>query len=188
LEWFEGSETVSDLLKKLEGGDRRSIGRVDEVVAQVLNDPSLFEVVFDGMLSHNPLVRMRCADAVEKITARHPEYLQPYKKKLIQQVAKIDQQEVRWHVAQMFPRLELSQEEQAIVLEVLLGYLNDRSKIVKTFAMQALADFAERDAGLRIRVIKLLEELTTTGSPAMRSRGRKLLEKLKRCGATACSH
>ena len=178
---------MSDLLKKLEGGDRRSIGRVNEVVAQVLDDPSLFEVVFDGMLSHDPLIRMRSADAVEKITAQHPEYLQPYKKKLIQQVAKIDQQEVRWHVAQMFPRLELGEEEQAVVVELLLDYLNDKSKIVKTFSMQALADFAERDAGLRTSVIELLEELTTTGSPAMRSRGRKLLEKLKRYDATACS-
>jgi len=178
---------MSGLLKKLEGGDRRSIGRVEEVVAQVLNDPSLFKVVFNGMFSHDPLVRMRSADAVEKITARRPEYLQPYKKRLIQHVAKIDQQEVRWHVAQMFPRLELNREEQAVVVEVLLHYLNDKSKIVKTFSMQALADFAERDASLRTKVIKLLEELTTTGSPAMRSRGRKLLEKLKRYGATACS-
>jgi len=83
------------VLKKLEGGDRRSIGRVNEVVADVLNDPTLFEVVFYGMLSDDPIIRMRSADAVEKITARHPEYLQPYKTKLIQQVAKIDQEEVR---------------------------------------------------------------------------------------------
>lgn len=169
---------MNDVLKKLEGGDRRSIGRVSDVVAEVFNDPSLFEVVFNGMLSDDPIIRMRSADALEKITARHPEYLQPYKKKLIQQVARIDQQEVRWHVAQMFPRLELSEEEQAVVVEILLDYLNDESKIVKTFSMQALADFAERDASLRFKVIQLLEELTRTGSPAMRSRGRKLLEKL----------
>ena len=174
---------MNDILKKLEGGDRRSIGRVDEVVAEVLNDPSLFEVIFNGMFSNDPIIRMRSADAVEKITAKHPEHLQSYKNKLIQQVAKIDQQEVRWHVAQMFPRLELSKEEQAIVVEILWDYLDDKSKIVKTFSMQALADFAERDASLRFKVIKLLEELTRTGSPAMRSRGRKLLEKLNRSGS-----
>jgi hypothetical protein len=171
---------LHDVLKKLAGGDRRSIGRVDEVVADVLNDPSLFEVVFNGMLSDDPIIRMRSADAVEKITAKHPEYLQPYKEKLMQQVARIDQQEVRWHAAQMFLRLELSKEEQAVIVEILLDYLNDKSKIVKTFSMQALADFAERDAGLRPQVIQLLEELTTTGSPAMKSRGRTLLEKLNR--------
>jgi hypothetical protein len=171
---------LHDVLKKLAGGDRRSVGRVSEVVAEVFNDPSLFEVVFNGMLSDDPVIRMRSADAVEKITQEHPEYLQPYKKKLIQQVARINQQEVRWHVAQMFPRLELSKEEQAVIVEILLDYLNDKSKIVKTFSIQALADFAERDAGLRPQIIKLLEELTRTGSPAMTSRGRRLLEKLNR--------
>jgi len=124
---------LNDVLKKLEGGDRRSIGRVSDVVAEVFNDPSLFEVVFNGMLSDDPIIRMRSADAVEKITAKHPEYLQPYKKKLIQQVARIDQQEVRGHVAQMFPRLELSEEEQAVVVEILLDYLNDKSKISRRF-------------------------------------------------------
>ena len=171
---------MNDVLKKLEGGDRRSIGRVSEVVEEVLNDPCLFEVVFNAMLSDDPIIRMRSADAVEKITAKRPEYLQPYKEKLIQQVAKVDQQEIRWHVAQMFPRLELSKEERAVIVEILLDYLNDKSKIVKTFSMQALADFAERDASLRLKVIKLLEELAKTGSPAMRSRGRKLLERLNR--------
>jgi hypothetical protein len=171
---------LNDVLKKLAGGDRRSIGRVSEIVAEVLNEPSLFKVVFNGMLSDDPIIRMRSADAVEKIIAKHPEYLQPYKEKLIRQVARIEQQEVRWHAAQMFPRLELSKEERAIIVEILLDYLNDKSKIVKTFSMQALMDFAERDAGLRPQVIKLLEELTRTGSPAMRSRGRKLLEKLNR--------
>ena len=171
---------MDDVLKKLEGGDRRSIGKANEVVAEVLNDPSLFEAVFNAMLSDDPIIRMRSADAVEKITAKHPEYLQPYKRKLIQQVAKIEQQEVRWHVAQMFPRLELSKEERAVIVEILLDYLNDKSKIVKTFSMQALADFAERDASLRFKVSQLLEELTRMGSPAMQSRGRKLLEKLNR--------
>ena len=171
---------TADILKKLAGGDRRSIGRVSEVVTDVLNDPTLFEVVFHGMVSDDPVIRMRSADAIEKITAWRPEYLRPYKTKLIQQVARIEQQEVRWHFAQMIPRLELSQEERAVVVEILLDYLNDQSKIVKTFSMQALADLAEQDVSLRAQVIPLLEELTETGSPAMRSRGRKLLEKLGR--------
>ena len=86
--------------------------------------------------------------------------------------------QVQGHPAQMVPRLEWSQEERVVVVEILLGYLNDKSKIIKTFSMQALADLAEQDANLRPQVIPLLEELTRTGSPAMRSRGRKLLEKL----------
>lgn len=80
----------------------------------------------------------------------------------------------------MVPRLELSEEERAVAVEILLDYLHDKSKIVKTFSMQALADLAEKDASLRSQVTQLLEELTRTGSPAMKSRGRKLLDKLSR--------
>jgi HEAT repeat protein len=169
---------MDQILEKLRGGDRRSIGRSNEVVADVLKDPSLFETIFNGMLHEDPIIRMRAADAIEKITAKHPEYLLLYKQKLIQTVAKSTQQEVRWHVAQMLPRLPLTDEERANAVEILLDYLNDKSNIVKTFAMQALTDFAMRDANLRPQVILLLEDLTGAGSPAMKSRGRKLLATL----------
>jgi len=171
---------VESVLDKLKGGDRRSIGRVDEVIADVLEDPTLFDALFRGMLDDDPVVRMRSADAVEKITADHPEYLRPYRKKLLEQVARVDQQEVRWHVVQILPRLEWSDEERTVIVGILLSYLDDESKIVKTFAMQGLADFAEQDEGLRPRVVELLEGLVETGSPAMKSRGRKLLERLRR--------
>jgi hypothetical protein len=171
---------VHEVLAKLTGDDRPPIGRSEEVVADVIRDPALFDVVFGGMLGEDPLVRMRCAAAVEKITASHPEYLQPHKETLISQVAGVEQQEVRWHVAQMLPRLDLNADERAAAFSVLLGYLNDRSRIVKTFAMQALADLAEDDATLRPQVIEPLEDLIRTGSPAMQSRGRKLLDRLRR--------
>jgi HEAT repeat protein len=171
-------EVMNQILEKLVDGDRRSIGRSNEVVADVLKNPAFFESVFDGMLHKDPIIRMRAADAVEKITARHPEYLLLYKQKLIQTVAKSTQQEVRWHVAQMLPRLPLTDEERANAVEILLDYLNDKSKIVKTFAMQALTDFAMRDATLRPQVILVLEDLTGTGSPDMKSWGRKLLATL----------
>jgi hypothetical protein len=166
------------LLDMLRGGDRRSIGRVDEVVAAALEDRRLFPVLFKGMLHDEALIRMRAADAVEKISLQHPEWLRPYKEQLIQQVSRIEQQEVRWHVAQLLPRLELDEEERAACVVILQSYLQDKSKIVKTFAMQAMADLAEQEPELRSQVIPLLKEATRRGSSAMKSRGRKLLDRL----------
>ena len=111
---------MDGILDRLEGGDRRSIGRADEVVEEVLSNPSLFGVVFSGMLSDDALIRMRSADVVEKVTAKHPEYLEPFKAELIGRVAEIEQQEVRWHVAQMVPRLGLTGEE-LVFEEVAIG-------------------------------------------------------------------
>lgn len=42
---------------------------------------------------------------------------------------------------------------------------------------EALADLAEQDPALRPEIIAKLETLTATGSPAMRNRGRKLLDR-----------
>ena len=84
---------------KLGGGDRRSIGRSDEVVADILADPSLFDLIFDAIASDDPVIGMRAADAVEKVTARRPELLRPYKRRLLTELALIPQQEVRLHVA-----------------------------------------------------------------------------------------
>jgi hypothetical protein len=171
---------MADILKKLEGGDRRSIGQAANVVNQVIEQPALFETVFKAILADDPIVRMRAADAVEKISVTHSHYLHPYKDLLINRVAAVDQQEVRWHVAQILPRLSLNRRERETAVEILFGYLQDKSKIVKTFSLQALADFAEEDDSLRLRVVEVLEEMVQSGSPAVINRGKKLLAKLKR--------
>ncbi|HTX78364.1 MAG TPA: hypothetical protein VMC62_01780 [Longilinea sp.] len=171
---------MTDLLDKLTRGDLRSIGRSQEVVDDVLADPPLFDELVLGMLHAEPVVRMRAADAVEKVTRLHPEWLQAYKTLLIEKIALLEQPEVRWHVCQLLPRLELTATECQMVMDILDGYLSDKSSIVKTFTMQALADFAIKDVELRSAIIQKLETLTTNGTPAMKSRGKKLLKTLKR--------
>ena len=85
---------------------------------------------------------------------------------------------VRWHVAQMLPRLLQSSDEREIAFSILLGCLDDESRIDKTFSRQVPAELAKDDASLRARVVALLEDLSKTGGPAMRTRGRKLLDRL----------
>ena len=166
------------ILQKLAGGDRRSKGRSEEVVEDILNNPDLFGVVFAGMLIDDPVVRMRSADAIEKVSAKHPELLQPYKRRLINEVARIEQKEVRWHVAQMFSCVDLTPTERNEVVSVLKSYLEDQSKIVKTFAMQALADLAFQEESIRPEIRELIQNLMSAGSPAMSTRGKRLIAKL----------
>ncbi|MDQ3855326.1 MAG: ACT domain-containing protein, partial [Chloroflexota bacterium] len=98
-------------------------------------------------------------------------------------VAASDQQEVRWHVAQLLPRLDLEESERAAAVATLLGYLDDPSRIVRTFSLEALTDFALRDPRLRPRAMAVLQAHVDAGSPAVRSRGRKLLDHLRKaCG------
>lgn len=169
---------MKPLLKRLSGGDRRSIGNSLEVAADVLANPKLFADLFRGMYSDDPIIRMRSADAVEKVTVHNPILLQPLKKALLTKVALIDQQEVRWHCAQLFSRVEWTRPERAKIISLLQEYLKDKSSIVRTFAMSALGDIAAKDMKLRKPIVRQLEELTATGTPAMKTRGKKLLAML----------
>jgi hypothetical protein len=171
-------DVMHPVLRKLEGADLRSIGRSNEVVADVIANPRLFGIVFSGLQSDNALLRARAADAVEQITARHPEYLRQYRKVLIGPLAHCDQKEVRWHVAQMLPRIRWNAIEQKRVLDILMAYLNDRSSIVKTCAMQALADLARQTPEWVPAVRSQLQQLIAVGTAAMKARGRKLLSEL----------
>jgi hypothetical protein len=169
-----------NILALLEGGDRRSIGRADQVAAMVSDDPRLFPKLIAGLWSTDPLVRMRAADAAEKVTRARRELLLPYKKELLGLMAESQEQEMRWHLASMVPRIILNSNERQAAISLLTGYLQDRSSIVKTFALQGMADLAQDEPSLRAEVIDILREATRSGTPAMKAPGRKLLTKLER--------
>lgn len=82
-------------------------------------------------------------------------------------------------MVQILPRLKLNQEEKQQVVDILLSYICDDSSIVKTFAMQALADIAKQNPNYRSSVLDHLRELTVIGTPAMKARGHKLLAELE---------
>lgn len=82
---------MSEIIEKLRGGDLRFIGKSDGVVSDILENPELFGEVFEGMVSDDAIIRMRSADVIEKVSRLHPEYLKPYKERLIKDVSKIDQ-------------------------------------------------------------------------------------------------
>jgi hypothetical protein len=168
------------ILAKLEGGDRRSIGNSEEVVQTVSKNPALFEELFSGLLADDPVVRMRAADAVEKITRARPELLQPWKNMLLSTASAFQEKELRWHVAQLIPRLRLTGTERKLAEQILMDYLEDGSSIVKTFSMQALVELAAGDEQRLTQLTPLIERLARTGTAAMRSRGRKLLKQLRR--------
>lgn len=86
--------------------------------------------------------------------------------------------ELRWHMAQILPRLRLLASERRMAIALLFRYLGDTSRIVKTFSMQALFDMSESDPPLRKHGIEILEEALYAGPGATRARARKLLKTL----------
>ena len=161
----------------LAGGDGRSIGRANGVACLVLRRPHRFRELINCLWNENPIVRMRAADAAEKVSAKKPRLLDRYKPELLGLLAETEQIELRWHLAAMIPRLRLTAPERRRAAAALQRYLDDRSSIVKTFALQGLAELSRNDANLRAKVKLVLEGAVQSGTPAMRARARNLLKK-----------
>ena len=172
------SQTISDLLR---GGNRRSIGRSNDVVKLLLCAPRRFDELMECLWSEEPIVRMRAADAAEKVSAVRPELLKPHKSKLLGLLVEAEQIELRWHLAQIIARLPLTHRERRRAADTLQLYLEDRSSIVRTFALQALADISRNgnDGELRRTVREIVEQSVVRGSAAMKARARMLLKGLK---------
>ena len=170
-----------NLLDRLTGDDRRSIGRSDEVAALVLRRAALFKELMRGLRADDFLVRMRAADAAEKVSRTRPELLRPFQAKLLRLLDEVTQQELRWHLAQMVPRLQLTSKERLRAASALRRYLQDPSSIVKTCALQALAEIAAKDKSLQPEVKERLKEAVKTGTAAMKARSRKLLSQFEDC-------
>jgi hypothetical protein len=168
------------LAAALAGGDRRSIGSSNGIVTLVLSQRKHFPELIACLWSDDPIVRMRAADAAEKVSARVPALLEPFKAELLGLLVEATQQELRWHLAQMIPRVALTARERRRAATIFRSFAKDRSSIVKTSGLQALADLARHDAGLRTEVMECIEKALRTGTPAMKARGRNLLKEFRR--------
>jgi len=167
------------LLDQLREGDWRSIGRADAVASAVLRRPPRLPELAAGLWHPDRLVRMRSSDALEKVSRVRPEWLHPLRGELLALAAATGEQELRWHLAQLLPRLGLSRAERRRLVSLLRGYLRDRSTIVRVSALQALVELMGTDRALRPLVRRRLRRALTSGTPAERARARKLL-------ATSC--
>ena len=67
----------------LDVGDRRSIAGVGRVVTRVLRNRALLPELVAALRSHRSLAPLRAADALEKISRRHPDCLAPYRRRPI---------------------------------------------------------------------------------------------------------
>jgi len=165
-----------DLRELLAGNDRRSTGRADELAEMLLRHETLFAPTVRLMLDEDPVVRMRSADAAEKASRARQSLLAPHKEALLGDIAAVEQQEVKWHLLQMLPRLDLADGERARAFGIAQAALAHQSRIVQAEALSSLFALAGADPMLAKRACSLAEAATRSSAPAVRARARKLLE------------
>ena len=74
---------------------------------------------------------MRAADAAEKITREKPRLLRNHKRELLGLLAEAQQAELRWHLAAMIPRLDLTATERRNATAAFKSFLEDAARSSK---------------------------------------------------------
>jgi len=160
----------------LEGRHRLSLGRVHDVIAQVQAQPRLTAKLVELLWDDDSGVVNRAAQAVELLSRQHAEIFQPWKSELIGLLTESEEKKLRWSLAAALPRLRLSPAECLRSAEILNGFLEDSSSVVKTCALQGLYNLAQQEESLQAEVGELLRIYSRSGTPAMRARSRILLK------------
>jgi hypothetical protein len=181
--------TLRSLL--LEGKHALSVGRVLDVTALVLAHPAKAGTLIELVWDEHPGVSNRAADVLERISRRIPLAAVPslipilvrWKSPLLGLMAEAARNKLRWNLALTVPRFTLTPPECRRAFASLQAYLEDRSSIVKTTAVQGLFDLALQDQQLLPTVLDQFRVLTRSGTPALRARRRKLLERLEKNSA-----
>lgn len=162
------------------GGHTNSLGRVDEVIAIVLHDKTRLEELYNTMFDPDAWVRMRAADALEKICREHPDWLVPYIDRFASDLASSTQPSIQWHIAQIYKEVSLTSEQRSFAINWLKKLLATTQVdwIVAANAMETLAYFTQQGAFPADELVALLKVQQHHKSNAVIKRADKLLAKM----------
>jgi hypothetical protein len=157
-------------------------GRVLQVADMVRNQPRRTARLIELLWDDDPGVASRAADVLERISHNPSPTLYrtlvEYKEALLGLLPDARFIKLRWNMALIIGRLPLTQSEARPAAETLRSWLDDRSSIVKTAALQGLADLTRCDPASLPAVLDILRIQGRSGTPAMRARSRHLLKRL----------
>ncbi|HMH70429.1 MAG TPA: hypothetical protein VK502_03440 [Candidatus Saccharimonadales bacterium] len=162
------------------GGKSNSLGRVNEVIELVLGDKPRLDELYDCLFDADAWIRMRAADALEKICREHPDWLLPYIDRFTAELATSSQPSIQWHLAQIYRQVYVTDEQKHLIINWLKHLLSSREVdwIVAANAMDTLATFT-RDGSFSVaEMISLLKIQQRHKSNAVIKRANKLLTEL----------
>lgn len=168
-----------ELEKLLSGADLRSIGKCDVVISKIKNQQD-FDNLFKFLFHQNRIIVMHAADAIEKITIKHPQYLAKHKAKLIELFYTAKNKELKWHLTVLAPRLNLNSIEFGKIWHALTIWAMDKtnSRLVRVGAVQGLFEMVKQQSNLIKDFTLTMLELEKQNIPSINARIRNIRKEL----------
>ena len=159
----------------LKGGDLRSIGQSNKIVSLIDNQKS-FDELFQQLFHSDRKVVMRSADAIEKITLKYPGFLKLHTANLLKLIETAKHIELKWHLALIASRLDLTKKEFGKVWQILTDWANDKkeSKIVRVNSMQGLFNLLQTKQELKQDFNLIISQIEKEKIPSLNARIKKL--------------
>lgn len=148
--------------ERLSGGHHNSLGNTEEVVADILKKPQLFDELFNTYKSKDEVVRLRVSSAMKRICKADKSMILPYLDRFQNEIAKINQASTQWTLAQLFDWLKKDMSEGQITKakEIMMyNVANHEDWIVLNLSMDTLTKWAKKDETLKSELIPYLEKI-----------------------------
>ena len=117
-------KNIADMLK---GGDLRSVGQANKVIS-LIDDQESFDKLFQQLFNADRKIVMRAADAIEKITLKNAGFLKHHKASILKLMETAKHIELKWHLALIVSRLQLTKKNSVKSGKYLLPGLMIRKK------------------------------------------------------------
>jgi len=171
-------EKLVDMLRI--GGKTNSLGRANEVVSAVLGDKFLLGELYESLFDDDAWVRMRAVDCLEKVCRAHPEWVEPYVDRMLNDFTTTEQPSIQWHLAQMFAEVNLTDGQKKRAIIWLKGLLSakDVDWIVSVNTMKTLVQFYRNGMVARAELTSLFELQQQHKSDTVRKKASQFLQNL----------
>ncbi len=174
---------MNQLLQWLAGGDLRSDGLSNEAASFVLENPEVFDDLFEGLEVSDDVIRGRAADALEKVSRSRPDLFSDRLSDLFQIAEKDRVPMVLMHVAMMLGHLVTYEEKIDEIFDVLVELLGHESAYVRSWAIVSLCIIGKEYPARCSEVVDLLVPLERDRSVAINTRATKAVHVLTQEGA-----
>ena len=171
-------KNIADMLK---GGDLRSIGQANKVIS-LIDDQESFDKLFQQLFNADRKIVMRAADVIEKITLKNAVFLKHHKASILNMIETAKHIELKWHLALIVSRLQLTKKEFSKVWQILTNGTNDKkeSRIVRVNSLQGLYDLFLTKKDLKQDLKLTISQIEKENIPSINARIRSIKKLLVR--------
>ncbi|WP_259016257.1 hypothetical protein [Emticicia fluvialis] len=159
--------------------------RVKHIADIIGADEERFAVLMRIFLQGTYVLTQKAAWVLSECAVRHPFLIIPYFRRFIDKLHEADASDaVKRNVIRVWQYTDIPEEYTGEVYDICFGYLNSNEAIaIRAFSVTVCYNIARKLPELKPELRLTLEDLllkNQDGSPAIKSRGKKILAELKK--------